>query len=145
MTMQNPLDALFADIKKELFLEDQAKRRAKAQGRVLVPPRQSTYANPENWKLGKAVRLIHATEGSLGVFQEYFHKSSLSTRRLLPANPAAAVERNELVFGDYWLHPHFQAPETDSEAEVRAITARFNELLALEAEFEESDDLSSDP
>jgi hypothetical protein len=40
------------------------------------------------------------------------------------------VDREELVFGDFWLHPRFQAqaePETDQE--IRAIEARFRELM----------------
>ncbi len=134
--MRNPLDLLFQDIKKELYLEAEAKRKAIAHGRVHVPRRQSTYANPANWTLGKVVCLIHVTEGSLGVYQEYFHKLSPSARRLLPAHGAAPVDRNELVFGEHWLHPKFQAPEVDSEAEIRAITARFNELVALEDDWE---------
>jgi hypothetical protein len=127
MLSKNPLDLLFQDIKRQLAEEKLTP----------LPPRpkpQSTYANPLNWRLGKVICLIHATEGSLGVFQEYFHKLSPSARRLLPAVAGLAVDRNELVFGDFWLHPHFNAcgPQDDSEAELRAITARFNELMALE-------------
>jgi hypothetical protein len=137
MFEKNPLDVLFKDIKRQLYLEDQAKAKAQAQGRVHVPKRQSTYANPLNWTPGKAVLLIHATEGSIGVFREYFHKFSPSARRLLPAPPGTPVDRNELVFGEWWLHPKFSAPvEPDSEAELRALTARFNELMDLEDELE---------
>jgi hypothetical protein len=130
----NPLDVLFRDIKHELWLEEQRKAR---EPRPPKPPVQSQYANPLNWRLGKVVTLIHATEGSLGNFQEYFHSRSPSARRLLPANPTALVDRSELVFGDYWLHPHFQGPpEPESETEIRAIEARFLELMSLEDEWE---------
>jgi hypothetical protein len=131
MLSKNPLDVLFRDISRQLAEEARKPPTPK-------PPRQSTYANPLNWRLGKVVCLIHATEGSLGIFQEYFHRLSPTARRLLPAIPGLAVDRNELVFGDFWLHPRFAAvgPQDDSEAELRAITARFNELMDLEDELE---------
>jgi hypothetical protein len=133
MPLMNPLDVLFRDVRRQLWRETEAKRKAQTQGRVHVPRRQSTYANPQNWRLGKVVRLIHATEGPLGEFQEYFHKTSPTARRLLPAAPGLSVARDEMVFGDWWLHPKFSAPiEPDSEAELRAITQRFNELMDLE-------------
>jgi hypothetical protein len=129
MMTKNPLDLLFLDITREFA-------REKLVPKQPSPPKQSTYANPLNWRLGKVVELIHHEEGTIGVFQEYFHKLSPTARRLLPANPALVVDRQELVFGDFWLHPKFQAPiETDSEAEVRAITQRFNELMKLEEDF----------
>jgi hypothetical protein len=128
---KNPLDLLFNDIKRQLAEE-------KLQPLPPKPKPVSTYANPLNWRLGKVICLIHATEGSLGIFQEYFHKLSPTARRLLPAAVGLAVDRNELVFGDFWLHPHFSStgPQDDSEAELRAITLRFNELMALEDELE---------
>jgi hypothetical protein len=131
----NPLDELFKDIKKELWLEDQAKKRAHSQGRVHVPPSQSTYANPQNWTLGRVIELVHANEGSLGCFQEYFHKLSPTARRLLPAAVGLLPICQELVWGDFWLHPKFQAPhEVESEAEIRAIQLRFQELMDNYAE-----------
>jgi hypothetical protein len=125
MPMKNPLDLLFRDIQRELETAAVQKHRR---------PRQSTYANPQNWILGKVVCLVHISEGSLGVFQEYFHKLSPTARRLMPAKPGLPVDRNEMVFGDFWLHPKFSTPviDEDSEAELRAITARFNELMDLE-------------
>jgi hypothetical protein len=128
MRSKNPLDVLFRGIQRDLDLEASIPRR------VPLIKHQSTYANPENWRLGRVVCLVHASEGTIGIFQEYFHKLSPSARRLLPAVPGLPVDREELVFGDYWLHPRFSAcgPEPDSEAEVKAIIARFNELMALE-------------
>jgi hypothetical protein len=128
---KNPLDTLFRDISRQIAAEARKPQPPK-------PPRVSTYANPQNWRLGKVICLIHATEGSLGLFQEYFHRLSPSARRLLPAAPGLPCDRNELVFGDFWLHSRFSAigPEDDSEAELRAITQRFNELMDLEDELE---------
>jgi len=140
MRSKNPLDVLFHSIEVDLKIEEEAKA-SRRQSSIVASQRASsqrlsTYANPNNWRLGKVVCLIHITEGSLGVFQEYFHRLSPSARRLLPAAKGLAVDRNELVFGEYWLHPHFSAPEVnDSAAEVRAITARFNELMELEEQF----------
>jgi hypothetical protein len=124
MPLKNPLDALFHQISRDLAIEA-------AKPKVKKPPSQSTYANPQNWRLGQVVCLIHVTEGSLGLFQEYFHIKHSGTRRLLPAAAGLACDRNELVFGEFWLHPRFQAtgPQDDSEAEERAIRARFNELM----------------
>jgi hypothetical protein len=131
MHSKNPLDLLFQDIQRQLNAE--AKRPLLPR-----PPRQSTYADPANWRLGKVVKLIHASEGPIGDFQEYFHYLSPSARRLLPAVTGLTVDRDELVFGDYWLHPQFSAIEQpiDSEDEVSAIEARFHELME---EFEENE------
>ena len=129
MISKNPLDVLFRDIQKQVDQE------VKDRKRPPTAPHQSTYANPLNWRTGKVIQLIHATDGPLGLFQEYFHILSPSARRLLPCAGSLQIDRDELVFGDFWLHPKFRAPETDSEAEIRAITLRFNELM--EEEFDE--------
>jgi hypothetical protein len=130
MLSKNPLDLLFRDIQREL----DAERR---KPRVPSPPLVSTYANPENWRLGKVVALVHFSGETIGNFQEYFHKLSPSARRLLPAVAGLAADREELVFGDYWLHPQFSAITilSDSDDEVRAIEARFRELMDLEDNF----------
>lgn len=105
-------------------------RRKPAPSQHLKPScPHSIYTNPLNWTPGKCVCLIHATEGQIGVFREYFHKLSPTARRLLPAPAGSVVDRSELVFGDWWLHPRFQAPLVrDNEEDVRALTSRFNEL-----------------
>jgi hypothetical protein len=128
MISKNPLDELFKDIKRDERLLAQQEAR---KPRVLIPNPPSTYANPLNWRPGKAVEIRHFEEGSVGVFREYFHRLSPSARRLLPAPQGTLPDTQELVFGEWWLHPRNQAPhiEPDSEAEVRAITQRFNELL----------------
>lgn len=129
MISKNPLDILFADLKRDL-LEQQRERR-----QLPHKPRQSTYANPLNWTPGRSICIVHITEGAVGIFREYFHRLSPTARRLLPAPPGTAVDQNELVFGDWWLHPRNSGPlEPDSEAETKAIIARFNELMDLELE-----------
>lgn len=130
MVMKNPLDLLFRDIQRDLDAQAAKKHQHPST------PRQSTYANPLNWTLGKVVRLIHRDEGPLGLFQEYFHRLSPTARRLLPCAASLQIDRDELVWGEFWLHPKFQTPETDSEAEIRAISARFYELMSLEDELE---------
>ena len=127
MALFNPLDALFHDIKREIYQEQLAEAR-----RPPEPPKPyvSTYANPLNWTLGQVIRLVHKTDGPLGNFQEYFHKLSKTARRLLPAAQGLEPVRDELVWGEFWLHPKFQAqPEPEGEAEIRQIIARFNELI----------------
>lgn len=132
MIEKNPLDVLFKDLKRDLWLEEQRKQRAKVVSLEPPPPHLSTYANPLNWKTGKTVELVHATEGSLGIFQEYFHKLSSTARRLLPAAGGVPAVCQELVFGEFWLHPKFHAmPEPEDAREIRAIEARFRELMDL--------------
>ena len=129
MSMKNPLDLLFQDIQRQLAAEARRPRELKPK-----PPEISTYANPENWRLGKIVRLVHFSGETIGNFQEYFHKLSPSARRLLPAVEGLSPAHDELVFGDYWLHPQFSAVSLpqDSDDEVRQIEARFRELMLLE-------------
>ena len=127
MALHNPLDVLFKEIKREIYLEELAEAR---KPRLPPPPHQSTYANPQNWTLGAVIRLVHREDGPLGNFQEYFHKLSKTARRLLPAAQGLEPQRDELVWGEFWLHPKFQAqPEPESEREIREIIARFNELM----------------
>ncbi len=125
MTMKNPLDVLFRDLQRELDATQKAQEVKKK-----AEPKQSTYANPLNWRPGRVIELIHQTDGSLGMFQEYFHKLSPTARRLLPAAAGLAAQSSELVFGEFWLHPKYSAqPINDSEAEIQSIIARFNELM----------------
>ena len=129
MLSNNPLDILFRDIKKELWLQEVAKAK---EPKPQKQPPVSKYADPQQWTLGKVIQLNHSTEGDLGLFQEYFHKTSPNTRRLLPAAVGLVPQRSELVFGDFWLHPQFQAPPppyVESEAEILAIQNRFAELM----------------
>lgn len=131
MFEKNPLDVLFKGIKKDLALE--ALRQQQLRSQVTpIRPSLSTYANPLNWEPRRAVRIVHYTEGSVGVFREYFHKLSPSARRLLPAPAGTIPELDELVFGDWWLHPRNSAPiqHDDTPAEEAAIRARFLELIA---------------
>ncbi|CAM5998778.1 unnamed protein product [Sphagnum balticum] len=94
-------------------------------------PKQSTYANPLNWRAGRTILLVHNVEGPLGLFVEYFHSKSPTARRLLPAQPGAVASSEERVQGDWWLHPKNSAPISpeESDEEIRQIISRFNELL----------------
>ena len=83
---RNPLDVLFHDIQRDLDNEVRAKRLHRSQ-----EPQLSTYANPLNWTTGRVIELIHRDEGSLGNFQEFFHRLSPSARRLLPATILPAL------------------------------------------------------
>jgi hypothetical protein len=130
MKKMNPLDVLFRDIQRQMNAENDLLRNEKPKA-----PEVSQYANPLNWTLGRVVELIHRDEGSLGNFQEYFHKLSPSARRLLPAGEGLTPTTTELVWGEFWLHPKFQAPaESDSEEEIKAVTLRFQELMDEEFE-----------
>lgn len=86
-----------------------------------------------SWTPGRLVALIHlAPTGRrtyLGVFQEL--KSDLfKARRLVPAHQTAHGKLpEEIVTKDYWLHPQVHIAAADSPDEVRAIEARFAELL----------------
>jgi len=112
----NPLDLLFQDLQKDLI-------EMKRKPPLRLVPHQSTYANPLNWTPGRAVELVHVSEGSVGVFREYFHKLSPSARRLLPAPSGTVATCQELVFGSWWLHPRNSGPpapvETDEEIRER--------------------------
>lgn len=134
MLSKNPLDLLFKDIRRDLWEAQQTKPLSKPQ-----PPPLSTYANPLNWKVGRAIQIIHHSEGSLGVFLEYSHRLSPTARRLLPAPPDTTPQTSELVFGDWWLHPRNAAPGiVEDEAEISAIKKRFWELIQeLEDEIDE--------
>jgi hypothetical protein len=123
--MQNdPLAFLAQDAYREIHKKKPATQLIKPQCR------QSIYRDPRNWKLGKCVQLVHITEGTIGIFREHFHRLSPTARRLLPAPAGTPIDRNELVFGDWWLHPRVTAPLVkDTEEEAHAISLRFNELI----------------
>ena len=130
MTLFNPLDALFRDVKQQIYNEEQAKARREAKKAPPPTPLPSPYTNPKNWRAGKAILIEHASEGFLGIFREYFYLDG-TTRRLLPVPEATTLDSRELVFGDWWLHPRNTAPSIpqDSPAEIAVIRRRFLELL----------------
>lgn len=133
MPMTNPLDVLFKEMKRDQWLEAAKPPRPRQ-------PTVSTYANPDNWVPKRAVRLVHAETGPLGVYREYYHKASPSARRLLPAPNGTISDLDEIVFGDWWLHSRNSGPSApleDSPNEITAIRARFYELLE---EFSNEDD-----
>lgn len=129
MQSTNLLDQLFKSVKTDL----RVKARAEQRTRQFQPkPYVNPYTNPQNWEAGRAIRIVHHTEGPVGVFREYFYKMSTGTRKLLPAAGETVPDQDELVFGDWWLHPRNAAPpviEPDTPAEEAAIRARFYELI----------------
>lgn len=76
----------------------------------------SIYTNPDNWRPGRTVSLIHQSpdggETSLGIFHEIIHKQT-AARKLLPC-PDGSIEGVEYVHGEHWLHPstHEAIPTT---------------------------------
>lgn len=135
MPEKNLLEELFRGLKNDLRL-DAAKKSQSRWSVQPLKPSLSTYADPQNWTPGRAIQLIHASEGAVGVFREYFHKLSPTARRLLPAPAGTTPDTTELVFGDWWLHPRNAAPPPpdDTPAEEAAIRQRFLELIAEDYE-----------
>lgn len=85
------------------------------------------------WTPGRLIALVHqSSQGRrtyLGVFQEL--KSDLfKARRLVPSDAQAhGTLPVEIVTQDYWLYPKVHVAAADSPDEVRAIEARFAELM----------------
>lgn len=124
---QDPLNLLLASAMKA-----QAKQVAVTVQPVAASPILRQCERPQ-WRETRLIALVHRAssgrETYLGVFQEL--KSDLfSARRLVPSDKTAhgSLPR-EVVTQDYWLHPKVHVAAADSEAEVRAIEARFKELL----------------
>ena len=102
---------------------------------------EQSYGNPNNWRLGGLVELVHrgpdGTLSNLGLFQESFYKLT-EARKLGRFNNAAGdlPVRIEFVAGDHWLgatpSPYSYREETPSE--ILELQARFEELME---EFEE--------
>lgn len=106
---------------------------------LVAQPDPGDLYQPSCWKPGKLIILIHVAEdGSkslLGLFQEQFNTRA-SARRLIP--PPAAVRAatqnlsalpHEEVRGSYWLQPQKFCFSKESPEELRALHARFNELM----------------
>lgn len=76
----------------------------------------SLYTNPDNWRSGRTLSLIHQgaseEETALGIFHELVHKRT-AARKLLPC-PDGTIEGVEYVHGEYWLRPlhHESIPVT---------------------------------
>lgn len=87
------------------------------------------YTNPDNWKPGRTLSLIHQSpdggETPLGLFSEVIHKKT-AARKLLPS-VSGTIEGVEYVHGDYWLHPtlHESIPVTLGDViAIRAYVSR---------------------
>lgn len=109
-----------------------------ARKRVTVQPAGAQQPlrqcqRPE-WTRGRLLSVIYVCPQTsrrtyLGVFQEL--KSDLfKARRLVPSNQTAHGKLpEEIVTQSYWLHPKVHVAAADSAEEVRAIEARFAELM----------------
>jgi hypothetical protein len=85
----------------------------------------SIYSDPDNWREGMTLSLIHTagdgSETSLGIFHEFTHKRT-AARRLIPC-PDGAIDGVEYVRGDYWLYPSISEPIPTTLGDVIAIRA----------------------
>jgi hypothetical protein len=82
---------------------------------------RSSYADPANWKPNRFVHLLHNDPevGSLGFFQEFFHKSGA---RKLVSCPEPALYEIEIVDGGEWRGPQTTPPiDPPTEGEVAHI------------------------
>jgi hypothetical protein len=94
---------------------------------------QSTYANPDNWKPGRMISLVHKDkDGSttlLGVFQEYLYIRSGSRKLCRCAEEPSEGCSVEVVSGEHWFGVP-QAPVfEESPEEILLMKEMFEELL----------------
>ena len=105
--MRDSLDALMdsamaqASRRKVKTLPDK-----KTRLEILKESFHSTYTNPDNWQMSKAVALIHKTADGhltlLGAFREFTHKRT-TARKLCRCAEPLAIDSEEIVTGDWWL------------------------------------------
>ena len=98
---------------------------------ALTQPRQK----PNPWLQGKTIRLICSeTEESIGVFQEWIHRSSRARRltRIPDANAPAVADRIEFLKGDWWKPSQENRPYSPQECED--LKRRFTDLLSIVSE-----------
>jgi hypothetical protein len=87
------------------------------------------------WTTSGTVALIHrdlkGRETYLGAYELQI-SSLFKARRFVPAHstPHGKLPK-EVVTGDYWLHQQVAPPTVDTVQEVKAIEARFKELMDL--------------
>lgn len=99
------LEALLTSGRKAKFAAQSAKERAKAAIEVKETDNQ-LYANPENWRRGQGIALIHTeTQTLLGNFVEYLHLKVPGARKLVREDSPLAVSVVEQVTGSWWLAP----------------------------------------
>lgn len=103
--MQDTLDFLFAEAKaaKPPIPDGPGVSRNRTQR--IEPAR--LYADPENWKPGRFIALVHKeTQTLLGTFQEHLHRSVPDCRRLLRVEGPVALSGTEEVSGTWgWIPP----------------------------------------
>lgn len=103
---------------------------------LVKDPVYDLYTNPQNWRIGEPVSLIHrdlsGRETFLGIFVS-LHNDRAHARRLVPHHGAVhgKVQQREVVTGDYWLHEQSRCLDIEvSQRERGEIEARFRELIS---------------
>lgn len=103
------LDALFANVEKEIAKTKREKAAAKAAkpSKPKLPP---GYTDIANWRPERAVALVHKREEVLtflGNFREYFYDHLPGARQLrrILADDACVPDAVQIVEGEWWLKP----------------------------------------
>lgn len=117
------LDDLFAAARRAQKEErrrefaEQAKRPRKAADPEPPVEPAGLFANPENWREGRGLALIHQeTRTLLGNFREWTHRSVKDARRLVRSQEPIAVEGVEEV--DFGLTANFTPPVAAHKTET---------------------------
>lgn len=113
---------------------------------VKLQPMKLTGHDPHDlyqssaWKPGRLLVLIYVDSSGvkslLGLFQEMLNQRAKARRLVRPDKETCAKTMNlsalprEEVTGDHWLKVQRRTPRQESPDEVRALRARFTELLA---------------
>ena len=84
-----------------------------------LPPPDTTYSNPANWRRTQGIALIHAeTKTLLGNFSEYIHSDGVA-RRLVREDAPITVAKAEEVSGDWWIKPNAAPLEPVQEGHTK--------------------------
>jgi hypothetical protein len=127
---------LNALLREALKHQSKHKITIKVERPKVKDPVYDLYTNPQNWRTGEPVALVHrdrstGRESFLGVFFS-LHNDRAHARRLVPSHGTIkGAVRREVVVGDYWLHEQRALLEVEvSRRERKELEARFNELMA---------------
>jgi hypothetical protein len=102
-------------------------RRGTGSVRRLITLKQvyhQSYHDPANWSPSRFIHLLHNDQsvGSLGFFQEFFHRSG--ARKLIPVAGEPLFYEVEIVSGGEWRGPHIcplaDPPTAGEIAHIRA-------------------------
>lgn len=90
-------------------------RRVKDAQREAPAEPQALFTNPENWREGRGIALIHEeSQTLLGNFREMLHRSVAGAQRLIRVETPITISATEYVEGDWWLGKELEItpPET---------------------------------